>query len=264
MGVRERCTCSSRPTPQAHTRAGIAQQGLQQPCGLALQGTAAAHRTHAFHARPHLQAFATYMSILGMNSNHVASICSVGEIYKAKGMLQVRRRAPHTGAVSQPSARAGRDGMLKGASSLCAMTSRAKTSASSRLGLQLLPSPPSSKESLAAYTRALELAPDDASLRTALAAVLTDLGTKAKTAGGLLLLCCCCCCVVLLLCCRDVMLWRLLGMEAPRREGDDSACRGEGPVKEDESKKRRCKKGKKGCALLAVCFTSLGGPTSMA
>ncbi|KAF5828446.1 O-linked N-acetylglucosamine transferase [Dunaliella salina] len=72
-------------------------------------------------------AFATFMSVLSINCDHVPSICSVGEIYKAKGMLQ---------------------------------------------------------ESAAAYSKAREVAPDDAVARHALAAVLTDLGTRAKSTGA--------------------------------------------------------------------------------
>jgi hypothetical protein len=41
-----------------------------------------------------LQAFATFMSVLSIDCSHVPSMCSVGEIYKAKGMLQVWRFAP--------------------------------------------------------------------------------------------------------------------------------------------------------------------------
>jgi len=37
-----------------------------------------------------MQAFATFMSVLSIDSNHVPSLCSIGEIYKAKAMLQVR------------------------------------------------------------------------------------------------------------------------------------------------------------------------------
>ncbi|KAJ9513129.1 hypothetical protein QJQ45_029380 [Haematococcus lacustris] len=116
-------------------------------------------------------AFATYMSVLNINPKHAPSLCCVGAMYKARGMLQ------HSEERVEAQLRLLLLPLLL-LLLLCL--------------LLLLLLPPLflpvllllCQEAMSAYAKALEVQPGSAAIQHALAALLTDLGTQAKGKGA--------------------------------------------------------------------------------
>jgi hypothetical protein len=102
------------------------------------------------------------MSVLNLDPNHIPSLCCVGAMYKARGMLQASN-----------------------ASNACRPLSRLKQGWLNMTAccLSWL------QEAMSAYAKAHELCPENTEIKVALAAILTDLGTRAKTTGQSVLPC---------------------------------------------------------------------------